>query len=458
MAGNSPTQPAAYSSAVYSWYVVFMLTLLYIVSFLDRTIISLVIDPLKADLDVTDTQVSLLSGLAFALFYSVIGIPMGRLADRRSRRWIIGIGATFWSIMASLCGLAQTYAQLFLARVGLGIGEATLMPSAYSMISDYFPRKKLPRAYAVMMLGAPIGSGLAFVVGGMIASYAESVGVVEFPLLGEIRSWQLVFLITGIPGIALALWALLTLREPKRTGLMQESQNDNQLSLRAVLAFARDHWTTYGTLLSGMSLSAMFTLGYLGWIAVFFMRTHGLDAGEVGRLFGPVATIGGVAGVLAGSFWCTWLAKRGRVDAPLRTAVHSLWVAIPCGIAAPLAGDLDLSLTLITVLVFFLTFPQGTNVAAFQLITPNEMRAQVSAVFLLITNVFGLGLGATMVALLTDYVFGAPERINDSLALMTALVAIPSLCLLTLGLKPYRASIEEAENWTGEELAGSGPV
>jgi MFS family permease len=435
-----------------------MLTLLYIVSFLDRTIISLVIDPLKADLDVTDTQVSLLSGLAFALFYSVIGIPMGRLADRRSRRWIIGIGATFWSIMASLCGLAQTYAQLFLARVGLGIGEATLMPSAYSMISDYFPRKKLPRAYAVMMLGAPIGSGLAFVVGGMIASYAESVGVVEFPLLGEIRSWQLVFLITGIPGIALALWALLTLREPKRTGLMQESQNDNQLSLRAVLAFARDHWTTYGTLLSGMSLSAMFTLGYLGWIAVFFMRTHGLDAGEVGRLFGPVATIGGVAGVLAGSFWCTWLAKRGRVDAPLRTAVHSLWVAIPCGIAAPLAGDLDLSLTLITVLVFFLTFPQGTNVAAFQLITPNEMRAQVSAVFLLITNVFGLGLGATMVALLTDYVFGAPERINDSLALMTALVAIPSLCLLTLGLKPYRASIEEAENWTGEELAGSGPV
>ena len=458
MAGNSPAQPAAYSSAAYSWYVVFMLTLLYIVSFLDRTIISLVIDPLKADLDVTDTQVSLLSGLAFALFYSVIGIPMGRLADRRSRRWIIGIGATFWSIMASLCGLAQTYAQLFLARVGLGIGEATLMPSAYSMISDYFPRKKLPRAYAVMMLGAPIGSGLAFVVGGMIASYAESVGVVEFPLLGEIRSWQLVFLITGIPGIALALWALLTLREPKRTGLMQESQNDNQLSLRAVLAFARDHWTTYGTLLSGMSLSAMFTLGYLGWIAVFFMRTHGLDAGEVGRLFGPVATIGGVAGVLAGSFWCTWLAKRGRVDAPLRTAVHSLWVAIPCGIAAPLAGDLDLSLTLITVLVFFLTFPQGTNVAAFQLITPNEMRAQVSAVFLLITNVFGLGLGATMVALLTDYVFGAPERINDSLALMTALVAIPSLCLLTLGLKPYRASIEEAENWTGEELAGSGPV
>lgn len=438
---------------MYSWYVVFILTLLYIVSFLDRTVISLVIDPLKADLGVTDTQVSLLSGLAFAMFYSVIGIPMGRLADRRSRRWIIGIGATFWSVMASLCGLAQSYLQLFLARVGLGIGEATLMPSAYSMISDYFPRKKLPRAYAVMMLGAPIGSGLAFVIGGMIASYAESVGIVELPLLGEVRSWQLVFLVTGVPGIALAFWALLTVREPIRTGRIQAANEDNKLSIRSVLAFARDHWSTYGTLLSGMSLSAMFALGYLGWIAPFFMRTHGLDEGDISTTFGPVATIGGVAGVLAGSFWCSWLAKNGRGDAPLRTAVHSLWIAIPCGVAAPLTTDFTLSLVLIAVLVFFLTFPQGTNVAAFQLITPNEMRAQVSAVFLLITNVFGLGLGATTVALLTDYVFGAPERINHSLALMTVLVAVPSLGLLTLGLKPYRASLRQAEGWAGN---GSG--
>jgi len=432
--------------SAYSWYVVCILTLLYIVSFLDRTVISLVIEPLKADLDVSDTQVSLLSGLAFALFYSVIGVPMGRLADRRSRRWIIGIGATFWSIMASVCGLAQTYAQLFLARVGLGVGEATLMPAAYSLVSDYFPRKKLPLAYAVMMLGAPIGSGLAFVVGGMIASYAQSVGVVALPVVGEIRSWQLVFMITGLPGIALGLWALLTIREPGRTGLMQLSQ-DASLSLRTVADFARSHFATYGTLMGGMSLSAMFTLGYLSWIAVFLMRVHGLDAGEVGKVFGPVATLGGVAGVMAGRFWCSWLARRGRPDAPLRTAVHSLWIAIPCGIAAPLVTDFHLSLTLVTVLVFFLTFPQGTNIAAFQLITPNEMRAQVSAIFLLITNVMGLGLGATSVAVLTDYVFGAPERINDSLALMTVLVALPALILLTLGLKPYRASLAAAERW-----------
>ena len=132
--------------------------LLYINSFLDRTVITLVIDPIKADFGVSDTGVSLLTGLAFALIYSVLGIPMGRLADRRSRRWIIGIGATGWAAMASLCGITQNYAQLFLARMGLGVGEATFMPSAFSMISDYFSRQSLPRAYAVLMLGAPLGS------------------------------------------------------------------------------------------------------------------------------------------------------------------------------------------------------------------------------------------------------------------------------------------------------------
>ncbi len=440
-------QSTSPSSAAYSWYVVFMLTLLYIISFLDRTIISLVIEPLKEDLGVSDTGVSLLTGLAFALFYSVLGVPIGRLADRRSRRWIIGIGATFWSIMASACGLAQNYAQLFLARVGLGVGEAALMPAAFSMISDYFPRRKFARAYAVMMLGAPIGSGLAFIVGGMIAGYAETVGTVEWPVLGEIRSWQLVFLITGLPGILIAFLALLTLREPARKDLLSAADPASGLSLRAVIAFVRDRRATYGTLLAGMSLMAMLTLGYLAWIAVFFMRTHELDAAEVGKLFGPIATIAGVAGVLAGSAWCSWLAGRGRTDAPLRTAVHSLFIVIPCGIAAPLVNDLQLALLLVAVLVFFLTFPQGTNVAAFQLITPNEMRGQVSAIFLLLTNVCGLGLGATSVALLTDFFFGAPERVNESLALMTLLVGTPALVLLTLGLKPYRTALAEAEKW-----------
>ncbi len=426
--------------------MVTILTLLYINSFLDRTVISLVIDPIKEDFGVSDTAVSLLSGLAFALFYSVLGIPMGWLADRRSRRWIIGLGATGWAIMASFAGIAQNYTQLFLARVGLGVGEATFMPSAFSMISDYFPRDRFARAYAVLMLGAPLGAGIAFVIGGLVASYAKSVGTVQLPVVGDIRSWQLVFLITGLPGIVLALWALATVREPARRGLLAESPGQ-QLSIKAVIRFCRDHWSTYGTLLTGFSLMAMFTLGYLAWVAVLFMRTHGMEPGQVGTLIGPAITVGGIAGVLSGSFWCTWLTRRGYQDAPLRTAIHALIAAIPLGVVAPLISDWQLAVPAVTALIFFLTFPQGTNVAAFQLITPNQMRAQVSAVFLLVTNVFGLGLGATMVALLTDYVFGAPALVNYSLALASLLIGVPALICLILGLKPYRESLKEADRW-----------
>ena len=435
--------------------MVTILTLLYINSFLDRTVISLVIDPIKEDFGVSDTTVSLLSGLAFALFYSVLGIPMGWLADRRSRRWIIGLGATGWAIMASLAGIAQNYTQLFLARVGLGVGEATFMPSAFSMISDYFPRDRFARAYAVLMLGAPLGAGIAFVVGGLVASYAKSVGTVQLPVVGDIRSWQLVFLITGLPGIVLALWALATVREPARRGLLAESPGQ-QLSIKAVIRFCRDHWSTYGTLLTGFSLMAMFTLGYLAWVAVLFMRTHGMEPAQVGTLIGPAITVGGIAGVLSGSFWCTWLTRRGYQDAPLRTAIHALIAAIPLGVAAPLISDWQLAVPAITALIFFLTFPQGTNVAAFQLITPNQMRAQVSAVFLLVTNVFGLGLGATMVALLTDYVFGAPELVNYSLAMASLLVGVPALICLILGLKPYRESLKEANRWLNPAVPTEG--
>jgi len=383
------------------------------------------------------------------LFYSIVGIPMGRLADRRSRRWIIGVGATGWAAMAGLCGITQNYAQLFLARVGLGLGEATFVPSAFSMISDYFPRKRLPRAYAVLMLGAPLGSGLAFIIGGLVADYAQSVGTVTLPVLGTIRSWQLVFLITGLPGIPLALWVLATVREPARHGLITDA-TDSNLSIKSVIDFSRRHWSTYGKLLGGFSLLAMFSLGYLGWIAVFFMRTHGMDPGEAGAVVGTAALGGGITGVLSGSVWCSWLTKRGYADAPLRTAIHALIVAVPLGIVAPLISDSRASAWAIGVLIFFLTFPQGTNVAAFQLITPNQMRAQVSAVFMLLTNVFGLGLGATAVAVLTDYVFGVPDQVNYSLALFSLLIGTPALIWLIAGLKPYRQSLKDAERWLDE--------
>ncbi len=431
--------------SAYTWYVVAMLMFLYINSFLDRVIISLVVEQLKVDLGITDTGVSLLQGLAFALFYSTLGVPFGRLADRYSRRNIISVGAGFWAVMASACGLAQTYFQLFIARMGLGVGEATLMPAAYSMVSDYFPRHRLARAYAVLMLGAPLGTALAFFIGGWVVSFASEVGSVTLPVLGEVRSWQLVFLITGLPGLPLALWVWLTVREPRRTGLLAGASARSGLPLTETLRWLSARRGVYLPLLAGLSLSAMFGSGYMSWVAVFFMRVHGLSAGEVGQFFGAAALVGGVSGILLGSLWCDVLARHGRRDAPLRTAVHAICVALPLGVAAPLVGDVRMAFLLITGLVFFLTFPQGSNVAAFTLVTPNQLRGQVAAVFLLAINVTGLGFGATLVALFTDYVFGDPGRIHHSLALASIVTGVPALLALSLGLRPYRGAITEAE-------------
>jgi MFS family permease len=439
----------------YAWYVVVLLMLLYVNSFLDRTIISLVVEPMKADLGVNDTQISLLQGLAFAIFYSVLGIPFGRLADRWSRRWIIGLGATFWAVMASFCGVAQSYAQLFVARMGLGVGEASLMPAAYSIISDYFPRDRLARAYAVLMLGAPIGTAVAFIAGGAIVSYATSAGNVTLPWIGEVRSWQLVFLITGLPGIPLGLWALLTLREPARQGRLTGDSLDVPPALpwNAALRYLRDNWSTYGALLAGLSITAMFGSGFMSWVAVLFMRVHGLSAAQFGAMFGASAIVGGVLGIVAGGLWCDRLARRGRTDAALLTAVHALLIALPLGIAAPLAEDWRVAFGLVTLLVFFLTFPQGSNVAAFTLVTPNELRGQVSAVFLLAINVCGLGLGGTLVAVLTDYVFADPMRIHHSLAVTALLTGIPALGCLVYGLAPYRRSVAATAQWGAAKVS-----
>jgi len=188
------------------WYLVVTLLIFYIFSFIDRQIISLLVEPIKRDLQVSDTQIGLLQGFAFAIFYTFFGIPIGRLADRVSRKKIIAAGVVIWSLMAALCGLAKNFSQLFLARIGVGVGEAALSPAAYSMITDAFPRQKLGRAFSFYNMGIPIGSGIALLVGGLVVVAVSGAGkTFTLPLFGEVRAWQFVFIVTGAPGLLLPL-------------------------------------------------------------------------------------------------------------------------------------------------------------------------------------------------------------------------------------------------------------
>ena len=246
---QEPDQEEQYPPEGYAWYVVGVLTFVYIFSFIDRQILNLLVRPIRRDLGITDFQMSLLMGFSFALFYTFFGIPLGRLADSRSRRTIITVGFAVWSVMTAGCGLARNFAQMLLLRVGVGVGEAALSPSAYSIITDYFPAKRRATAISVYSMGIYIGSGVAFIVGGLVAGIASAQQTWNVPLVGATRPWQVVFFIVGLPGVLLSL-LVYTVREPVRRGIRMIHAADDktrvaQVPMREVVAYLKQNWRSF---------------------------------------------------------------------------------------------------------------------------------------------------------------------------------------------------------------------
>ncbi|MGH9752958.1 MAG: MFS transporter, partial [Blastocatellia bacterium] len=258
------TAEEAYPPIGYAWYVVSILTVIYIFSFIDRVILSLLVQPIRRDLGISDTRMSLLMGFSFAVFYSFFGIPLGRLADSRSRRTLIAIGCAVWSLMTAWCGLARNYLQLLLLRMGVGVGEATLSPAAYSLITDYFPKQRLATAMSVYSTAIHLGSGLAYILGGLvvgfIASQGESINT-GLPIVGAIRPWQIVFFIVGLPGLVLAL-LMYTVKEPVRRDLRPTQFEDgrsqaSQASLGEVFRYFAENKATLICHNVGFALSTL---------------------------------------------------------------------------------------------------------------------------------------------------------------------------------------------------------
>jgi len=444
---RAPTVPSEdFPNPVYAWYVVSVLTIAYIFSFIDRQIVNLLVEPIRQDLGLSDTQISLLQGISFALFYTVLGIPIARLADVANRRMIIGVGVFLWSLMTCACGMAKSFPQLFAARMGVGVGEAALSPSAYSLISDYFPPGKVTRAIALYTGGSFVGAGLAYIIGGFIAEYFTNIGFVQVPFLGQVRAWQMAFVAVGLPGILLAAW-VFTLREPARKGVLENLAESapKSIPIKEVLAFLRRHWRTYGSHFFGVSIFIVMSYAILSWAPAFFMRVHGWSIGQVGSIYGSILLVFGTSGVVSAGWMADALRRRGYTDANLRVIMIGAICSIPFGIAAPLVANEWLALFLMAPLTFLSSLQHGIAPAALQPITPNQMRAQVSALYLFVVNLLGLGLGPTCVALLTDYVYGDPALVGYSLATVVAVIAPISIVIIAFGLKHYRRSLAEAE-------------
>ncbi len=434
-------------SQTYAWYVVGVLMIAYTFSFIDRQILSLMVGPIKADLGISDTQIGLLQGLAFAIFYTALGFPIGRLADRHSRRGIIAWGILIWSLMTAVCGLAKSYTTLFLARMGVGVGEAALSPSAYSMIADYFPKEKLGTAISFYATGIFIGASLALVVGGAVVEAVMHQPTMMLPLVGEVFSWQATFFIVGLPGVLVAA-LMLTVREPARRDVIASDDGTVQhVPLGDVWRFGKARWRTYLGHNVGFGLMSLVGYALLGWVPEYLIRIWGWSRFDAGLWFGIVVLVSGVPGIVFGG----WLADRfrasGRGDGAIRAGLIGTIGLLPFAVGAFLCGNPWLALVLLGVTFFFQAMTQGVAPAALQLVTPNQMRAQMSALWIFCANLIGLGIGPVVVGLFTDRVFADEMMLGSSLAATIAVATPVSILVLALTMKPFRQGSEEAEAW-----------
>jgi len=427
----------------YEWYVVVICMLAYVFSFIDRQVLALMIEPIKRDLQLTDTQFSLLHGFAFSLFYAVMGMPIAYLADRFARPRIIATGIALWSIATAACGLSQSFVHMFVSRMSVGVGEAALSPGTYSMLADFFPKEKMGRAIGIYSLGSFIGGGIAFLVGGYVIALLKHASVFTLPIIGELRAWQVTFFIVGLPGLLVAFLFMLTVRDPARKGLAQDGAGQvKRVAMGDALRFIASHRKTFFCHYIGFSFYAMGLYCLMSWTPAFYMRRFGLSPVETGYMLGIVMLVANTTGVFCGGWLNDWLLRRGRSDAPMRAA----WIGAACmfvpAIAFTQTTSLGASLAWLVAAMFFASFPLPTSAAAMQALAPNQMRAQVSAMFLLVSNLIGLGLGTTLVAVITDKVFGSPLAVGHSMAIINAVAIVLAAVLLFVGCKQYRSSLE----------------
>lgn len=369
--------------------MLWLLLVVYIFNFLDRQIVNILAEPIRRDLGLSDTQIGLMTGIAFALFYTVLGLPIARFADRpgTDRGRLITISLATWSAMTALCGLAQNFGQLLLARIGVGVGEAGCTPAAHSLIADSVPAERRASALAFYALGIPIGSLLGMLIGGLLA---DTIG------------WRKAFLFVGAPGLLLALVTIVFLRDPRRSRVLEaKSSTAPVLSMGAAvesLLLSR----TYVLLLAAGSAASFLSYGKGTWTTIFFQRTHGLSASEVGFWFGVGGGIAGIAGTFLGGWLADRYGKTNRRHVMTAPAI-GMAIAAPMAYAAYFMTDWRLALLLLLIPTLLNSLYYGPTYSSAQGLVPLQARAMASAALLFCQNLIGLGLGPLFFGMFSDW-------------------------------------------------------
>lgn len=421
----------------YAWFITIVLMFCYTFSMLDREIISLLVEPIKETFNITDFEMGLLMGPAFSLFYTVMGIPLGWAADRYNRKNLIAAGITVWSLMTAFCGLAGTFMQLFINRIGVGVGEASLTPSASSLLSDLFPKDKLPFASSIYSLGVFIGSSLAMIGGGILLSQIKDV-TVTWPIVGTLEYWQLTFIIVGLPGLILAL-LVYQIIEPRRRDLaLDAAGNVEKVSFINAFKYMINNKKLFLNFFLGGSIIA--TIGYHSvWYPSLFIRTWGWSELEAATATGLPSLIGGVTGLVLGGYIMGKLIERGRKDAALLIAfVAALGIGIPA-VTMPLMPSGMLAATVMIGAKFFVGIPLISGIAMIRMSVPNQMRGQFTALYFVFIGIVATGLGPVIPGFFTTYLFDEnTEMIRYSLAIAAGVVVPIGATMIWFGWQEYK--------------------
>lgn len=447
------------------WFAVGILLAAYAVSFLDRQILTLLVQPIKLDLGITDTEIGVLQGPAFGLFYATMGLPLGWLADRVHRVRLMAVAIVFWSAMTLASGFATEYWQLLLCRFGVGFGEAALVPAAVSLLADLFEPQRRALPVAVFTAGLAVGSGLSLILGGSFIAFAER-GATSLPIIGEWfvghEPWQVVFMLAGFAGAPIAL-LVLCLREPRATTAVSATDAEWR-SLGAAWRHLVRQRAFIVPMLASMCALYVISTAVSAWLPSVFIRDYAWTPIEVGRWLGPVILGCALLGNFIAGFMSQALAARGVTDAVLRTIFAGACVMVPCAVLVGIAASAQLSLLLAGLLFAALAVTFSIASLAFVEVTPARLRGQVVALYLLLANFVGLALGPTGVGLLTDSGLPALATVGAALALICLVAGLPGLWWLSRARRAFAAAVALAlavaassEAATGAGSAPSSP-
>jgi MFS family permease len=424
----------SWRSTGYAWWVVIVLALGLTLSLMDRLIIALMIGPIKRDLSLSDTDISLLQGLAFTLLYVLAGLPLGRLADRSSRRGLAALSIMTWSVMTAVCGLTSSFSQLFVARLGVGVGEAGLSPAAISLVSDYFPKHQRARPLAFLSIGTAAGAGLALMFGGAMVHAIGASERMVLPFVGAVQGWQAVFLVLGAFGVLFG-GIFYTVREPKR----RERAAVQEASVGDVLRFLWRRKGFFATQFLGSSCAVLTLIAFHSWVPTLFIRRFHWNTAEAGMAYGGCVALAGISGIVLGGWAAERGGRRGDLSAPLSVAtLAALGAALPMAAATLLPGPWWVVAALFVGMTL-LVIPAALTPAVLQSVCPNEIRGQVFSAYLLVMSTFGYALGPLSVAWITDHVLHAENRLHLSLALVAAIAVPAATVSLAAARRRHRA-------------------